>query len=229
LRMVRPATVVKSLGQHTKRRMVSGLLVVLPLGATYLIIKFLFDLIDPPLRDVVDGVFGRQIPGVGIFSFFIIIYIAGMVGSYVFGRRVIAVGHSLVNLIPIIRPIYRTVRQTVDALSMTDWEQKFSRVVLLDFPKEGVKSIGFVTASYKDQRGESMVAVYIPTSPVPTSGFLALVPDYTVISISMSVEEAMKVIISGGVLTPAEIQENSRSGEGLQAPGEEDSKDASNH
>lgn len=229
--MLRPATFTKFLGQHVKSRMLSGLLVILPLGATYLIIKFLFDIIDPPLRELIKDSSGQDIPGVGIIAFLVILYLAGLVGSYVIGRRVIAFGHRLADLIPIVRPIYRTARQTVDALGTANWEQRYNRVVLLDYPKDGVKSIGFVTASYKDARGDPMVAVYIPTSPVPTSGFLALLPEDKVVSTTLSVDEAMKIVISGGVLTPPQIQETSVLKDGYRdgVSGEEGaSRDASN-
>ena len=209
--------------------MLSGLLVVLPLGATYLIIKFLFDIIDPPLRDVVDDAFGREIPGVGIVAFLVAIYMAGLIGSYVIGRRVITFGHRLADLIPIVRPIYRTARQTVDALGTVNWEERYSRVVLLDYPQEGVKSLGFVTASYKDDRGAPMVAVYIPFSPVPTSGFLALLPEGDVISTTLSVDEAMRIVISGGVLTPPVIRENSKDSAVRQVPEADASGEAPNH
>jgi len=203
-------TPMKWLGSHVRSRMISGLLVVLPLGATYLIIKFLFELIDPPLSNIVDEISGEQIPGVGIATFLIIIYLAGLIGSYVIGRRVIGVGHRIADLIPVVRPIYRTARQTVDALGVTNWGDEHSRVVLLDYPKDGVKSLGLVTATYKDARGANMVAVYIPTSPIPSSGFLALVPEEKVIFTALSTDEAMRIVISGGILTPPTIREASK-------------------
>jgi len=90
-----PIRSIKRLGRHIRARMVSGLLVVLPLGATYLIIKFLFELIDPPLSNIVNEVLGRAIPGVGIATFLISIYLAGLIGSYVIGRRFISIGHRI--------------------------------------------------------------------------------------------------------------------------------------
>ena len=209
--------------------MVSGLLVVLPLGATYLIIKFLFELIDPPLSNIVDEVLGRAIPGVGIATFLISIYLAGLIGSYVIGRRFISIGHRIADLIPVVRPIYRTARQTVDALGATNWTEQHSRVVLLDYPKDGVKSLGLVTATYEDARGASMVAVYIPTSPIPSSGFLALVPEEKVISTTLSADEAMRIVISGGVLTPPIIQEACKDLEKRQRCETDVSRETPNH
>ena len=208
--MITPGQVLGLVGQHFKSRLLSGLVIVIPVVATYVVLKFVFDILDPLPQPLFDQVLGREIPGVGIVSLFILVYVAGVIGSYVLGRRLIAFGHRLVDLIPIIRPIYRTARQTIDALSLADWEHRFSRVVLLEYPRPGIKSIGFVTATYKDDNGQPMVAVYIPTTPVPTSGFLALLPEDDVVSTTLSVEEAMKIVISGGVLTPDQIHTDDR-------------------
>ncbi|MQF69677.1 DUF502 domain-containing protein [SAR202 cluster bacterium AD-804-J14_MRT_500m] len=191
---------------HIRKNVVSGILVLLPLGATYLILKFLFDIIDLPIRSMVNNAFDKEIPGVGVIAFLIVVYSAGFIGNYVIGRRFISLGHRIMDSIPFVRPIYRTARQTVDAFDIENWENKYSRVVLLDFPRDGVKSIGFVTASYKDELGKDMVAVYIPTTPVPTSGYLALVEERSAVPTDLSVDDAMKIIVSGGVLTPAEIR-----------------------
>ena len=191
---------------HIRKNVVSGILILLPLGATYLILKFLFDIIDLPIRSMVNNAFDKEIPGVGVIAFLIVVYSAGFIGNYVIGRRFISLGHRIMDSIPFVRPIYRTARQTVDAFDIENWENKYSRVVLLDFPRDGVKSIGFVTASYKDELGKDMVAVYIPTTPVPTSGYLALVEERSAVPTDLSVDDAMKIIVSGGVLTPAEIR-----------------------
>lgn len=204
--MPRPAGILRGIGSHFRGRIISGLLILLPLGATYLIIKFVFDLIDPPLVQLIDGITGRHIPGVGLVSFVVVLYLVGLVGSYVIGRRLISLGHSIANFIPIVRPIYRTAKQTVDALGPSDIEKHYSRVVLLDFPRKGIKSIGFATSTFEAPNGDPLVAVYIPTTPIPTSGYLALVPEDDVISTNLTVDEAMKVVISGGVLTPEKIE-----------------------
>ena len=204
--MPRPAGILRSIGGHFRGRIVSGLLILLPLAATYLIIKFVFDLIDPPLVQLIDGISGRHIPGVGIVSFIVVLYLVGLVGSYVIGRRLIAFGHSIANFIPIVRPIYRTAKQTVDALGPSSIEKHYSRVVLLDFPRVGIKSIGFATSTFTAPDGNPLVAVYIPTTPIPTSGYLALVNEDEVISTNLTVDEAMKIVISGGVLTPEAIE-----------------------
>ena len=222
--MPSPARILRSIGGHFRGKIISGLLILLPLGATYLIIKFVFDLIDPPLVQIIDEITGRHIPGVGIVSFIVVLYLVGIVGSYVIGRRLISFGHSMANLIPIVRPIYRTAKQTVDALGPSNIENHYNRVVLLDFPRPGVKSIGFATSNFIDPNGDTLVAVYIPTTPIPTSGYLALVPEDEIISTTLSIDEAMKIVISGGVLTPEEIKGRETAPEDGK-PGLEEAKD----
>ncbi len=222
--MPSPAGILRSIGGHFRGKIISGLLILLPLGATYLIVKFVFDVIDPPLVQLIDGITDRHVPGVGIVSFIVVLYLVGIVGSYVIGRRLISFGHSMANLIPIVRPIYRTAKQTVDALGPSSIEKHYSRVVLLDFPRIGIKSIGFATSTFKAPNGDPLVAVYIPTTPIPTSGYLALVREDEVTSTNLTVDEAMKIVISGGVLTPEAIEGKEEEPENGQA-GLENCKD----
>ena len=205
--MPRPAGILKFIGSHIRGRIIAGLLILLPLGATYLIIKFIFDLIDPPLVQLIDGISDRHIPGVGLVTFLMVLYLTGLVGSFVIGRKLILFGHWLADLIPIFRSIYSAAKQTVDALGSSNIGIEHNRVVLLDFPSKGIKSLGFATSTFLDPDGRKMVAVYIPTTPLPTSGYLALVPEEEVVSTTLSVDEAMRIVISGGVLTPQDIAE----------------------
>ena len=197
--------VFKNLGQHFRRKIVSGFLIVLPLMATILVMKFFFDIIDPIPRDFLDGIIGQDLPGVGIATFIVFVYLSGLVGSYVIGVRIISVGHRLADRIPFVRSIYRTAKQTVDSLMVAKWSEQYSRVVLLEFPRLRVLSIGFVTSNFQSQDGISMISVYIPTAPVPTSGFLVMVPESDSVATDLNVDETMRMVISGGVLTPTEI------------------------
>ena len=211
LHRLHPRQAFKSMGQHFRRKIVSGFLIVLPLMATILVMKFFFDIIDPIPRDFLEGIIGRELPGVGIAFFIIFIYLSGLVGSYVIGVRLISVGHKLADRIPFVRAIYRTAKQTVDSLMISNWSEKYSRVVLLEFPRLDVLSIGFVTANFKTKDGMPMIAVYIPTAPVPTSGFLVIVPESNSVSTDLNVDETMRMVISGGVLTPEGIFDNMNS------------------
>ena len=105
------------LGIHIKGRLLAGLLVILPLGATYLVLKFLFDLIDQPLSEVADRIFGLNIPGIGIISFVIILYLSGLLGRHFIGRNIINFGNRLVDFIPFVRSVYKIDRNTIESLS----------------------------------------------------------------------------------------------------------------
>jgi len=203
-----PGQVVKNLGQHVRRKIVSGFLIVLPLMATILFMKFFFDIIDPIPRDFLQGIIGQDLPGVGIAIFVVFVYLSGLVGSYVIGVRIISWGHRLADRIPFVRSIYRTAKQTVDSLMVSNWSEQYSRVVLLEFPRLRALSIGFVTANFQSQDGIAMISVYIPTAPLPTSGFLVMVPESDSIPTDLNVDETMRMVISGGVLTPDGIFKN---------------------
>ncbi len=217
--------VFKILRQHFRRKIVSGFLIVLPLMATILVMKFFFDIIDPIPRDFLYGIIGQDLPGVGIATFIIFIYLSGLVGSYVIGVRIISVGHRLADRIPFVRSIYRTAKQTVDSLAGAKWSEQYSRVVLLEFPRLRVLSIGFVTSTFQSQDGISMISVYIPTAPVPTSGFLVMVPEADSVATDLNVDETMRMVISGGVLTPNGIFKNISSPDLYRSLSEEESDD----
>ena len=192
---------------HIERTLGAGILVVLPIGVTILILKFFFDLLDPVLQDpVLSKLPGPQIPGLGLLALVILVYFAGLVTTHVLGRSVVELGHRVLEVIPVVKSIYGTVRSAVDLLSNTS-NLPYSRVVLVQFPHPGMQSIGLVTSRMQDADGEGMLAVYIPTTPIPSSGFLVMVKAKDVTPTDLSVEDAMKVIMSGGLLAEREFQQ----------------------
>ena len=182
-------------------------MVVLPIGVTALILKFFFDLLDPLLDPAVDLVPGlSEIPGLGLVALLILIYLLGLVAAHVLGVRLINFGHRILEFIPVVKSIYGTARTAVIMLS-TGNDHPYSGVVLVAFPHPGMQSIGLVTSRMVDTNGEEMLAVYIPTTPIPSSGFLVIVPARDVTPTDMSVDDAMKVVISGGILAGQEFQQ----------------------
>lgn len=185
---------------HVERTLVAGILVLLPIGITLLIFKFFFDLLDPILKKPVAQLPGlSEVPGLGFGTLVVLVYFVGIVASLVVGRRLIGFGHRILEVIPVVKSIYGTTRSAVELLSNTN-EHRYSGVVLIDFPRPGIQSIGLVTSQMIDTNGEKMLAVYIPTTPIPSSGFLVIAPEKSVTHTEMSVDDAMRVIISGGIL-----------------------------
>ncbi len=131
-------------------------------------------------------------------------YFIGVFAANIIGKSIIHYFENLLTKTPVINNIYSTVKQIVHAVSLPG-KQAFKRVIILDFPKEGTKAIGFVTGSVKENGKEIFISVFVPTTPNPTSGFLIYTTEDAVIDTNLTVEEAFKALLSGGVLTPKQF------------------------
>ncbi len=209
---------------HFQRTLGAGILVILPIGMTVLILKFFFDLLDPVLQPAVDLLPGPTITGAGMIALIVLVYLLGLFAAQVLGRRLIDVGHRIMEVIPVVKGIYGTTRMAIQILSSNSngsadgngglQGHEYSGVVLIDFPRPGIKSIGLITSSMLDSDGEEALSVYIPTTPIPSSGFLVIVPASDVTRTDMSVEDAMRVVMSGGIRLDAVFKRY-----GFQVPG----------
>jgi uncharacterized membrane protein len=140
----------------------------------------------------------------------ILIYLAGLVAANVMGRRVIQFGESLVVRVPMAREIYNTIKQVVNSLMLSQ-KGGFREVVLVEFPRPGMQTVGFVTNRVVDGSGRELLNVFIPTAPNPTSGFFQIIPPENTSRTNLSVEEGMKLVISAGMVSPPVIE--TRTGE----------------
>ena len=192
-------------GKKLRTQFVAGILVVLPLAASILILAWLFTSIDNILQPVVKAIWHRTIPGVGFGATVLLIYLAGVVAKNVLGKRLIVYGDSLLARVPVFRQLYFGIRQILESFANPD-KTGFMQVVLVEFPRAGMKAIGFVTNEVTDASGEKLLSVLIPTAPNPTTGFLQMVREHDVIRTSISVDDALKMIVSAGRITPEEIQ-----------------------
>ena len=208
---------------HFQRTLGAGVLVILPIGITVLVLKFFFDLLDPVLEPLVDLLPGRSVTGTGLVALIVLVYLLGLFAALVVGRRLIGVGHRVMEVIPVVKGIYGTTRMAIEILSKNqngnssgdlDDGQQYTGVVLIEYPRAGIMSIGLITSSMLDTNGEGVLAVYIPTTPIPSSGFLVIVSASEVTRTEMSVEDAMRVVISGGVRLDTVFKRS-----GFQVPG----------
>lgn len=190
---------LKGIVLHAQTMLAAGLLVVLPIGVTIFILKFFFDLLDPILQPLLKFLPGPSIPGLGVIALVLSIYIVGLIATQVVGGRLINVGHRVMERIPVVKSIYSTTRTGVGILTGSK-DHPYRGVVLVEFPRKGMKVVGLVTANLGEMEGLETVAVYIPTTPVPSSGFLVLMPLNEVTLTEMSVDDAMKMVVSGGIL-----------------------------
>ena len=203
--------------KDARRRMLTGLLLILPVYVTYFVVKFLFGLVGGTLSPVIKKIlqfYGVALPKssldefiitfLGLILTFISLYFIGIFAANFVGKAIILYFENLLTKTPIIKSIYSSVKQIIHSISLPG-KQSFKRVVLVDFPKAGTKSIGFVTGATQHNNEKKLISVFIPTTPNPTTGFLIFTPEEDVIDSNLTVEEAFKTLFSGGVLTPKDI------------------------
>ena len=200
---------MKALRTALKRYLLTGLLVVTPIWGTILVLKTLFVAVDGILGDVVSRYLtpASYIPGLGIITLVLLIFLVGVLAANFIGRRVVKLWEDSLDRVPVVRGIYSTLKSMMDILSFKERE-KYNRVVLIQFPKNGHYCFAFVTGVTQGElqafASEPLLNVYVPTSPNPTSGYFLLVPEREVTPVEMSVEEAMKLIVSGGLYVPTQ-------------------------
>jgi uncharacterized membrane protein len=190
-----------------KRYFLTGLLVVTPIWGTILILKTLFVTVDGILGDVLAKLApDHYVPGLGIVALILLIFMVGLFAANFIGRQIVKHWEDWLHRLPLVRGIYSTIKSMMDILSFSD-RGSYHRVVLIQFPKNGHYCFAFVTGVTKGEATpwaqEPLVHVYVPTSPNPTSGYFLLVPEKEVTSVDISVEEAMKLIVSGGLYVPS--------------------------
>jgi len=188
---------------------VAGLLVWVPLGATIFVLKLLIDLfgnLDSRMSDQL----GFTIPGIGILLALLVLLGTGLIAANYFGKRFVEFWESLLERIPLVRNIYSAVKRFAEII-LSDSSQSFSRVLLIEYPRKGLYSLSFQTSKnlgeIQEKIGDDVVCVFVPTTPNPTSGLILMVPEEDVIELDMNVEDALKMVISLGVVVPGEDKE----------------------
>ncbi|GFE57938.1 DUF502 domain-containing protein [Geobacter sp. AOG1] len=189
--------------KHLKGRFAAGLFVVIPLGITIFILKFLFNFADGILGTYLDAFFTAlshqefYFPGLGMLCGAVVIYLAGLLATNVMGRRLILMWDEFLSHIPLVKSIYTSSKQLAQVFK--EGKTSYRRAVFVEWPRKGVRAVGFVTAEV-ERGGERLVVVYVPTMPNPTSGFALFFREEEVMECGMSVEEAVKFVVSGGVV-----------------------------
>ncbi len=198
---------------HFKRYFITGLLVITPIWGTYLVLSTLLSFLEGFLGNFLKGIGRYYIPGMGIITLIALIFLVGVLATNFIGKKVMNMWERAMNKVPLVRSVYTVFKHIVDTLSLQGKEQ-FNRVVLIEFPRDGVYAIGFVTGVTRGEvqnlTKETVVNVFIPTTPNPTTGYFVFVPENRVIPMTMSVEDGMKMIISGGLYTPPNLKEESK-------------------
>jgi uncharacterized membrane protein len=209
--------VFKNFQRRIRNVFITGLLITLPIALTWFILQFLlnnFDALSPVFTNILIQLGapipeGYRIPFLGLVVTLLIVLIVGWLTTNFFGKKVFQIGELLIEKIPFVRRIYKGSKQVVSSIAEAD-TSAFRKVVLIEFPRRGLLAIGFVTGESRGEvqriTRENMLNVFVPTMPNPTSGFLIFSPPEELTEVSMTIEEGIKYVVSGGIVTPPEFK-----------------------
>ena len=201
----------RTLGGKLRGYLLAGVLVTAPLGVTALLAWWIITFIDERITPLIPAQYNPEsylpfsLPGLGLVVLIVFLTLIGALTAGFLGRWVIHTGERILNRMPVIRSIYSAVKQIFETV-LAQQSNAFREAVLVEYPRRGIWAIGFITGTTKGEvqnlTEETTVNIFLPTTPNPTSGFLLFIPREDVIPLDMSVEEAVKMVISGGIVTP---------------------------
>ncbi len=193
-----------------KKYFITGLLIWIPLAITFMVLAWIIGTLDAillwlPVEHQPSRYIGFNIPGVGVVASLLIIFFTGLIAANVLGQKLVRLWEALLSRIPVVKSIYYSVKQVSDTLFSSSG-QAFRKALLVQYPREGAWTIAFLTGQPGGDAANHLhgdyVSVYVPTTPNPTSGFFLMMPREDVVELDMSVDEALKYIISMGVVSP---------------------------
>jgi uncharacterized membrane protein len=190
-----------------RRWLIAGILIWLPLGATLLVIRFVVNLLDTSLL-LIPPAYRPDIPGLGVLLSVLLVLGTGAIAANYVGNRLVVWTEALLARIPLVRTVYGGIKKLVETI-FSDKSVSFRTPILVEYPRKGIWSVAFVTGSpigeVQEKTADHVLTCFVPTTPNPTSGFIVLVPEKDVIRLDMSVEDAMRLVISLGVVTPESL------------------------
>lgn len=193
-----------------KKYFITGLLIWIPLAITFMVLAWIINTLDQILLWLPNGmqpqsIFGINIPGIGVLLSILILLVTGLIAANVLGQKLVQMWEAILARIPVVKSIYYSVKQVSDTLFSSSG-QAFRKALLVQYPRQGSWTIAFLTGKPGGDAAHHLqgdyVSVYVPTTPNPTSGFFLMMPTADVIELDMSVDEALKYIISMGVVAP---------------------------
>ena len=196
--------------KNFRRYLIAGLLVWLPIGVTVFLVRIMIGLMDRsllllPIQFRPENVLGFGIPGLGFLLTIIVLLLTGVLAANFVGKSMVSFGESLLDRIPFVRSIYSATKNFAEIV-FSGSGQSFKKVLLIEYPRKGIYSLAFQTSSelgeVQERVGEDLVCTFVPTTPNPTSGYIIVLPKKDIIELDMEVEEALKMIMSLGVVVP---------------------------
>jgi uncharacterized membrane protein len=204
----------KTFWAHLRTAFLRGIGVIIPLGLTFWFFQALLNAVDGILSPWLTDLIGIKIPGLGFLSMLLLILLIGLLTKNLIGRILFAWFENLLQSIPFVRSVYSAIKDLVRAFNLGGQSKTFRQVVMVEYPRKGLYCLGFVTneMTFTSSRRKRIVFlnVYIPNPPNPTSGFLSLVPKSEAIPLDLSIEDGLKLVLSGGIVVPGRLAEQRR-------------------
>jgi uncharacterized membrane protein len=198
--------------RNLRKNFLAGFLVVIPLVVVIFIVTWLFIKIDDVLQPIITNIVTHfnpdyhAITGLGFVAAILIIYIVGVITSNYIGKKVVNFSENLINRLPIFKQLYNSAKQVVEGLLGAGINKAaFREVVFVEFPRKGMFAPAFVTNEIKSASGEKLYGVYIPTAPVPTSGYFEIVAESEIIHTDLKIDDCIKMVVSGGMIIPESV------------------------
>lgn len=202
-----------SMIKYLRNIFLTGLFLLVPIFVTLSIIIWLFNSVDAIFRNPLEQLLGFPPIGIGVILTFLIILATGLISTNFFGKKIISFTEGILKKIPLVNTVYISMKQLTDTV-FTNQKNAFKSAVLIQYPSPGIFVIGFITADSPleicSKIQKPMKSVFIPTTPNPTSGMLAMIPVEDIIFLDLSVEAAIKLIVSGGILLPEGVEKTPR-------------------
>lgn len=193
-----------------KVNLIAGLLFLTPIAATFFLLRLTIGWLDQilliiPAKFRPENFLPFPVPGLGLIVLIVVLIFSGVFVRNYLGNKLVAIWEKIIDYIPIVNKIYTAVKQLIDTIARGT-AKDFKRVVLIEYPKENIFAMAYVTGvavgELQEKTKRKMINVYVPTTPNPTSGFYLMVPEDETIPLDMSVEESFKLLMSGGIITP---------------------------
>ena len=196
---------MKRLKSHVSRSLVAGSFIFLPIAITYVLVRWVFNHIDGLLQPLVNELLGGTIPGLGLVSLLFILYLLGLSWRKRLGQRVVRTIQQYLLRLPVVGSVYGPMKKLIESFT-GESAAGFKRVVVVEYPKQDTWMIGFLTGVCRVSTGTIMGVVYLPTAPTPNSGWVSMIPIEKVYDTTMSVQDAMSMVLSGGISSPPDIE-----------------------
>ena len=192
-----------------RKTFVRGSVVIIPVALTYWFFRALLNAIDGILSPIFEQVLGRKVPGLGFISMVVLVLIVGLLSRNLVARLVFAWLEKLLQSVPFVRGVYSAIKDLIGAFTVGGKGRTFRQVVLVEYPRLGLYTIAFVTNEMtfvsSNKTTTDFVNVYIPNPPNPTSGMLILVPKKDIVVLDLTIEQGLKLVLSGGIVTPEKL------------------------